>query len=161
MASGSPASLRWGRREFGWSQRPRQDIEVVGGYVVRLDRSFVHAGGFRRGAWTDLARPVGLGAVLQGFIGYWAARTASTIASATSARGRNPEARTNSCGACAPPPRGPRPSTVSGIEGAKWLASLAPPRRAPTIGRPIAAPPRSSSPAVAARESMPGHSRIS
>src|SRR3954452_16900763 len=53
----------------------------------------------------------------------------------------------NPCGACAPPPRGPRPSTVSGIEGAKWLASLAPPRRAPTIGGAVAPLACSSRPA--------------
>src|ERR671932_630697 len=142
MASGSPASLRWGRKEFGWSQRPRQDIEVVGGYVRWPPGAVGPTGGFRRGAPTDLARALQLGAVLQGFSGRQAARTASAIASATSARGRRPDPRTYSCGACAPPPSGPSPSTVSGIEGAKWLASLAPPRRAPTIGRPIAAPPR-------------------
>ncbi len=38
-----------------------------------------------------------------------------------------PAARTPP-GVCAPPPRGPSPSTVSGIDAAKWLASLAPPR---------------------------------
>ena len=36
-------------------------------------------------------------------------------ASATSARSRSDGASTNSSGVCAPPPRGPRPSTVSGI----------------------------------------------
>src|SRR4029079_1552188 len=40
MVSGSPASFRWGRKEFGWSQRPEQHTEVVGGYafcpVLRL-----------------------------------------------------------------------------------------------------------------------------
>src|SRR4051794_41198876 len=47
-------------------------------------------------------------------------------ASATSARGASEAASTNSSGLCALPPRGPRPSTVSGIVDAKWLASLAP-----------------------------------
>src|SRR3954471_23885094 len=73
------------------------------------------------------------------FCGY-APSTASTSASATSARGRKPEARTNSCGACAPPPSGPRPSTVNGIEGAKWLAALGPPRGAGAVGRAVGAP---------------------
>src|SRR4051794_10467933 len=46
MASGSPASFRWGRKEFGWSQRPGQDTQVVGCYAFRYDRSFVHAEDF-------------------------------------------------------------------------------------------------------------------
>src|SRR4029079_13029756 len=48
--------------------------------------------------------------------------TRGGIASATRARGRSPEASRTSCGAWAPPPSGPSPSTVSGIDGAKWLA---------------------------------------
>ena len=51
-------------------------------------------------------------------------------ASATSARGCSDASSTNSSGLCALPPRGPRPSTVTGIAAAKWLASLAPPRAA-------------------------------
>ena len=64
-----------------------------------------------------------------------------------------------SWGAWAPPPRGPRPSTVTGIDAAKWLASLAPPRPAATTLRPSASPVAASSPAVASRESMPGQTR--
>src|SRR3954453_1302187 len=157
MASGSPASSRWGRKEFGWSQRPGQDTQVVGGYVFRLHRSFVHTADY--GA--NDAAPAEFPPPMQGFLRGYRVRTASTSASATSARGRTPDSRMNSCGACAPPPRGPRPSTVSGIDGAKWLPSLAPPRRAPTIGRPIAALACSRRPPVASRESIPGHSRMS
>src|SRR3954453_22865268 len=61
-------------------------------------------------------------------------RIAAASARATSARGRQEPRRTYSCGAWAPPPRGPRPSTVTGISAAKWLASLAPPRPAAAIG---------------------------
>ena len=60
----------------------------------------------------------------------------AATASATSARSPQRGASTNSSGVWAPPPRGPSPSTVSGIAGAKWLASLAPPRATPTIRRP-------------------------
>src|SRR3954453_15765757 len=157
MASGSPASSRWGRKEFGWSQRPGQDTQVVGGYVFRLHRSFVHTADY--GA--NDAAPAEFPPPMQGFLRGYRVRTASTSASATSARGRTPDSRMNSCGACAPPPRGPGPSAVSGTDGAKWLGSLAPPPRAPTIGRPIAALARSRRPPVASRESIPGHSRMS
>src|SRR4051812_38883836 len=156
MASGSPASSRWGRKEFGWSQRPGQDTQVVGGYVFRLHRSFVHTAGY--GA--NDAAPAEFPPPLQGVFRGYPVRAPSPGAGATSARGRRPDASTNSCGACAPPPRGPRPSTVSGIEGAKWLASLAPPRRAPTIGRPIAELACSSRPAVAPREAPPRPPRM-
>src|SRR4051812_50224614 len=63
VASGSPASFRWGRKEFGWSQRPGQDTQVVGGYVSRPSRSFVHEAevAARR------PRPFLLGAAVQGF----------------------------------------------------------------------------------------------
>src|SRR4051794_41352576 len=44
---------------------------------------------------------------------------AAATASATSARSTNEARRTYSCGACAPPPRGPSPSTVTGIAEAK------------------------------------------
>ena len=64
-----------------------------------------------------------------------------------------------SSGLWAAPPRGPSPSTVSGIAEAKWLASLAPPRGIPITGRPSASPARSSSGTVASVASMPGHSR--
>ncbi len=74
-------------------------------------------------------------------------------ASAATRRGRTRR------GCALPPPRGPRPSTVSGIVAAKWLASLAPPRWAAMTGRPSSSPARSSSGAVAARASIPGHSR--
>src|SRR5206468_2243026 len=86
---------------------------------------------------------------------------ACTMAAATSARERSESRRMYSCGAWAPPPRGPRPSTVIGIEAAKWLASLAPPRPAGTTARPSASPVRASRPAVASRESMPGQTRTS
>ncbi len=66
---------------------------------------------------------------------------------------------TNSSGVCAPPPRGPRPSTVSAIDSAKWLASLAPPRGTPTIGRPRRLAASAISGAVAASESIPGQRR--
>ena len=59
------------------------------------------------------------------------ASTLSATARATSARSRSDVSRTNSVGVWAPPPRGPSPSSVSGIDAAKWLASLAPPRSAP------------------------------
>ena len=75
--------------------------------------------------------------------------SASTAtASATSARSTSDGASTNSSGVWAPPPRGPSPSIVSGIVEAKWLASLAPPRPTPAIGRPRRSEARSSSPAV-------------
>ena len=57
-------------------------------------------------------------------------------ASATATRSASEARCTNSSGVCAPPPRGPSPSIVSGIVAAKWLASLAPPRARGTIGRP-------------------------
>ena len=79
--------------------------------------------------------------------------TAATTASATSARGRMEALSTYSCGACAPPPRGPRPSMVTGIVAAKWLASLAPPRPAAMIDRPASALARSSTSPVVARAS--------
>ena len=60
------------------------------------------------------------------------------IASATSARHPSAWRSANSPGVWAPPPRGPSPSIVSGIEAAKWLASEAPPRGTPTIGLPRA-----------------------
>ena len=84
---------------------------------------------------------------------------ALATASATAARDSSESATMYSSGLCAAPPRGPRPSTVSGIAAAKWLASLAPPRGIPTTGRPSAALARSSSGAVASVASMPGHSR--
>ena len=62
-------------------------------------------------------------------------------------------------GLWAAPPRGPSPSTVSAMLGAKWLASLAPPRDTPTTRRPSRAAVRSSNSYVASRESMPGHTR--
>ena len=83
-------------------------------------------------------------------------------ASATSARGCSEASSTNSSGLCALPPRGPRPSTVTGIVAAKWLASLAPPRarghdRAPERrARAREQPARSPS-----SECMPGQRRIS
>src|SRR3954469_20259232 len=69
---------------------------------------------------------------------------AAATASATSARGASEARRTYSCGACAPPPRGPRPSIVTGMAEAKCAASLAPPRPAATIGRPSSAQARCS-----------------
>ena len=71
-------------------------------------------------------------------------------ASATAARDSSESATMYSSGLWAAPPRGPSPSTVSAIEAAKWLASLAPPRGIPITGRPSASPARSSSGAVAA-----------
>ena len=94
--------------------------------------------------------------------------TASATASATSARVRSESRSTNSSGVWAPPPRGPSPSTVTGIVPAKWLASLAPPRAAATIGRPSRRPPApaarrprrgSPSPASAARRRTPARRR--
>ena len=55
-------------------------------------------------------------------------RAASASASATSVRSRSDGLKTYSDGVWAPSPRGPSPSTVSGMPAAKWLASLAPPR---------------------------------
>ena len=82
--------------------------------------------------------------------------SASTAtASATSARCISEGAKTNSSGVWAPPPRGPSPSIVSGIVAAKWLASLAPPRLTPAIGRPRRSQARSMSPAVAAARVHP------
>src|SRR5205085_7100410 len=51
-------------------------------------------------------------------------RTASAKASATSARVRSDAVTTYSSGVCAPPPRGPRPSTVTAMTGARELASV-------------------------------------
>jgi hypothetical protein len=62
----------------------------------------------------------------------------------------------------AAPPRGPRPSTVTGIADATWLGvagAAAGRQRRP--GGPSAAPARSSSGAVASPECMPGQRRIS
>src|SRR5438045_2379888 len=53
----------------------------------------------------------------------------TTSASATSARDFSDSVRTYSPGLCAPPPRGPSPSTVTGITVAMWLASLGHPLR--------------------------------
>src|SRR4029079_13128971 len=39
VASGSPVSVRWGRKEFGWSQRRGQHTQVVGGYAFCPIRS--------------------------------------------------------------------------------------------------------------------------
>ena len=80
---------------------------------------------------------------------------AAAVASATSARLASDGASTNSPGLCAFPPRGPSPSTVSGITEARWLASLAPPRRTPVTARPSAALARSSSGTVAASRVHP------
>src|SRR3954452_21799678 len=52
MACGSPASHRWGRREFGWSQRLRHCSEVVGGYVSRPDPTCLHGASFAVSAKT-------------------------------------------------------------------------------------------------------------
>src|SRR3954469_3784437 len=49
--------------------------------------------------------------------------------------------RTYSCGACAPPPRGPSPSIVTRIAEAECAASLAPPRPAAALGLPPRPPP--------------------
>ena len=50
---------------------------------------------------------------------------------------------------------------MSGIAAAKWLASLAPPRRTPTTGRPSAAPRGPAAAPSPAAELIPGQSRIS
>src|SRR4051812_17165563 len=67
VASGSPASFRWGRKEFGWSQRPGQDTQVVGGYVSPPSRSFVHEAEFA----ARRPRTLLFGAAGQGF--FWLA----------------------------------------------------------------------------------------
>ena len=91
------------------------------------------------------------------------ASAASTSASATSARLASEAASTNSPGLCALPPRGPSPSTVSGIDAREMAGvarAAARARRRP--GRPSAAPARSSSARRRAPPaSMPGHSRAS
>ena len=85
-----------------------------------------------------------------------AAQSPSTArrASATSARGRSDDASTNSCGACAPPPRGPRPSTVSGIVGGE-VARVARPaaaaRRRSGGRAPRSAPLAAAAPVAVAR----------
>src|SRR5450755_133006 len=75
----------------------------------------------------------------------FSASVCNASTSATSARCASDLVSTNSSGVWAPPPRGPRPSIVVGIAPAKWLASLAPPRATPTIGRPRRSPARASS----------------
>ena len=89
-------------------------------------------------------------------------RGAAITASATSARGCSDASRTNSSGLWALPPRGPRPSTVTGIVAAKWLASLAPPRRG-RRDRPAERAPRALEQrrGRARSECMPGQRRIS
>ena len=70
-------------------------------------------------------------------------------------RGRTPRG----CAPCRRAGRGRR--SVIGIVAAKWLASLAPPRRAATIAAPERSLARSSSGAVASSDCMPGQRRIS
>ena len=83
----------------------------------------------------------------RGRVGYLARQRADArTASARPQRDLGPRAQRRVqdvlAGACAPPPRGPRPSTVSGIVAAKWLASLAPPRCAADDRAPERPPPR-------------------
>ena len=80
-------------------------------------------------------------------VGASRASAASAIASATSARERSDDRARTRPGVCAPPPRGPSPSTVSGIVRAKWLASLAPPRPAAVMRRPSRSPAARQQPA--------------
>ncbi len=79
--------------------------------------------------------------------------------SATSARSRSESTSRCSSGECAKPPSGPSPSIAIGTWGARLLASLAPPRGMPTIGRPSIAAARSSGSAAASAMSIPGQRR--
>ena len=113
-----------GHRSGHWVPRSPPDARARTRLGSTSSRKLAHEDADRCGARTVVGMIWRVGAQSQ-------QQRASTIASATSARGRSDVSSTNSFGACAPPPRGPSPSTVSGIDAAKWLASLAPPRSMP------------------------------
>ena len=142
VASGSPASVRWGRKEFGWSQRRGQHSTSCRRLCLQRGRAPGPAAlTITRGRHFRCA---GFGAS-SGHAGVNSPSTASAIASATSARGRS-RARARTRGARGRRPRaarGRRPSAGSTARSGSRRSR----RRGPAGDRAADRPrsPRSSS----------------